>query len=499
MKLVPGDQIPSAFVRKDRQYLDGRKIENLAKVGALSADAQALLERADALPAGGPPDGGAHVDELVRLEQPKYAKALLPEERQVQPIIWKHLEWEARAPMSPPAPLPPLKYLVRDISEDAPEPVKGAGHPVTGLPVHLRPIARRAMAIAGLKGVNVTPAATERAKREKETLAPGEPEALKELAKIVAKPPPGPAGMRPLLRVPKPGTAEQELPLAGAARMVRRYETRITETRAWVGDEFTASLDITRSESLGFKVPFGHKLALIHLEKGREHVLDEGVHAAPKLSPGRYLAELWREGRRVESAEVLIPKPVAKDKLEMTRYVGYELVTPEGEPLFANVTQHKVDPVYAGYNYYGGYYGQRKIERSDYSATFEYGLERKPPSEEEAQAIKGVKLPAVGLPPGHYEVTDPQVGRVRLSVYPTGNLAVTLDELRYPLGFEFEEEEEGEDWDEQPADLLWTTFPEDIPGNQFEFQYEPSKKRLTYFADGVKRASWKFKAADRIG
>src|SRR3712207_1715895 len=108
VRIVAGNTITSANVDTSKKYVDGRDLNALKEVGAVTTAEAEVLARADGIIDSHPVNGAADIDELVRLESPNYAATLFPEERQVQPGLWKTLEWADVPAAVPLADLPEL-------------------------------------------------------------------------------------------------------------------------------------------------------------------------------------------------------------------------------------------------------------------------------------------------------------------------------------------------------------------------------------------------------
>jgi hypothetical protein len=101
---VPGAQINSPSVNPEKMYWGARTIQILVDVGYLTADEAAVAKRADGIIASGTANGAIGVQELAMLESPAHIGTLFPQERAVIPKLWKILEIDDAANITPPGP-----------------------------------------------------------------------------------------------------------------------------------------------------------------------------------------------------------------------------------------------------------------------------------------------------------------------------------------------------------------------------------------------------------
>lgn len=94
----PGSAIRSAYVKPNRSYYPARSISFLTNLGALSGDALAAVRRADGILGAERTDDVVTLEELVRLEAPEIAVALLPSERSGLAKAWRLMEAPSNAP-----------------------------------------------------------------------------------------------------------------------------------------------------------------------------------------------------------------------------------------------------------------------------------------------------------------------------------------------------------------------------------------------------------------
>jgi hypothetical protein len=347
-KIVPGAEIPSPNVQAQRQYVDGREIKNLAAVGAITPTEREILERADELRDGGNKDGKVQIDELVQLERPEYARGLFPEEQELQPGLWRTLEWEPVARTSPGPELPKLEKLVADRSV-LPDPLalNRAFDITEKLPEALQRTAARAKRVLQGGEDAISVADVEVCLQRPGPLNEDEVRGLGKIRELLMLELGG-GELRAQIAVPAPGEMRLRLPCASPVKVESVSKTSLEEVRRYaayqrVFGEALGALEVEftlrRQVDVQLEVPAGHQALLISLENRSEYLAEEGSRRFLG-DGGRYRLELWKEGRRVSNAEVQLPSR-SDDRVDLSRYAGYRLVAADGRPLHRQV--HRVN------------------------------------------------------------------------------------------------------------------------------------------------------------
>lgn len=420
ISIKQGSTIASPNVQTNRQYVDGRQIENLVKVGALTADEAALLKRVDGVIANRPPDGRPAIDEMVKLEQPDFRDTLFPQEQALQPTLWRKLEWE---PAAAPAVRPTLVSLQAQISDQsvAPGTVNRAlASPIAALPPDVQLTARRVQLVLN----SDTDAATialvdlDQAMASPERFTPAEVEDFHTISEELLKL--QPSQPQAVLAVPMPG--ESRIPfVAGGLAFAIKQRTSLSEYRTMEGsgNGFYVQLDAFRSSSLEVVVALGDRAILINTETGAEMLLEAGTHKLDDLS-GNFRSELWRNGNRVEVADVVLPV-LGNEQVQLWQYADHELRA-NGVALPKRLLDANV-----GYRSYqnAGYQGGEHV----YSAQWTYDPAQPPMLDpQKVELAKVVASPAIRLPPGRYSVDG-----VTLDLYSQGVVKAEYQNVWYRL------------------------------------------------------------------
>ncbi len=328
--LVPGNSISSPNVDPSMTYFDGRRLDHLEAVGGLSPDARAVADRVDGIIDSLPVDGRDQIDEMLRMEQPSYIATLFPNEKVLLPTLWKSLELDAVTPATAGSytTLAPLDSLVRlDTTVgglDLTQPID-----IARLPADVQTIAQRiqlvlnsdsdttTISLADVRQAIADPGRFTQADQHAFTVI--EP-ALDEILRNE------PGTMTARLRVPKPGRRTQAIPHSGQAGFHLATTITIRDSiHLFRGPRQVEMAEVERQQTIQVAVPAGHQMILLNVDGDGEILLEAGTSDVA-LEPGKHRVELWQNGQRVESSEVLIPQYTNREAVNIRRYIGVPMV-----------------------------------------------------------------------------------------------------------------------------------------------------------------------------
>lgn len=345
-RIVSGANISSPNVDPNKDYIDGRSIANLDRLGALDPKEKELAKRVDGIIDNSPVDGFDQIDELITMEQPSYFATLFPAEQRLLPQLWKSLELDPITPAVAGSytPLAPLDSLIQlqttlgglDLNKSI---------PISKLPTQVQTEAKRIQLVLNsdadattisLADVRSAMSAPGRFTRSDTSAFKMIEKKLEELLRLE------PSQMSASLQVPEPGRTSEVIPHSGQAEFKLVTEVKIHDSFKWYSktlkyDQFgrrsrtvdypiqLERAEVQRSQTIEVTVPPGHKMALLNLDKGSEKVFDAGQKDM-ELESGKYRVELWQNGTRVESSEVIIPERKSKETHSIRDYVGVPMV-----------------------------------------------------------------------------------------------------------------------------------------------------------------------------
>ncbi len=425
VSIINGSNIQSPNINAGRQYVDGRRIDNLEKVGAVTTAEADVLRRADGIIDSQPVDHKPQVAELVRLEQPNYAAALFPAERQLQPGLWSHLEWDP-VPAAVAAPqIPNLNSLVNDITTSPAALDFSLQLPISSLSQPLRNTARRIQLVHN----NDTQANTislpdvDQAIAAPGRFTPQEANDFKAIQKEIRAAAHTNVNDRAQVEVPRPGRSTITLQHPGQVTLRLQSVTELTETRTRSVESgrstqhrFSVNIQLDRKWNKTVEVPPNSDAILIALNNGSEKHYPAGTHSMD-LQPGTYRVEMWQNGSRVESSEVEIP-PTKDERVPLSGKPDYDFVMPNGTALNRNIVRAEKNVV------------SRTSRQESSTVQYNYWINAQPPQNvSDPNAPTAVESPKINLPAGTYQV-DPNVtvdvfaqGVMRVNI---GNDAATM-------------------------------------------------------------------------
>lgn len=325
--IIDGRSINSPNVASDRQYIESRSVSTLEQAG-VAADDVSLLQRVDGVLGNAPINGAVEIDEMVRMEDPRYSAALFPEEQRRLSALWARLEWPTEG--APPAPAKvPLADEFKDRTGRSPAPPE-LGVAIADLPAAVQQAARRAELILDSDGdVDSISIGDLRAIFEDTSrFTAAEVSALAQVAEIILEHN-AVAPARAILEVPAPGAGVLHLEPSKPfpLKIDLQSDTQIWESRKhWRSNSGAAVLKLyaSRDWKKTATVPDGHVGVLVSLSSGKETTLRAGTSTLD-VEPGHYRAELWRNGHRLDSANFVIPE-TSTEKTDLFGYTDYDYV-----------------------------------------------------------------------------------------------------------------------------------------------------------------------------
>ncbi len=412
ISIKQGSAIPSPNVVAGRNYVDGRSIENLKQVGAVTADEAELLSRVDQIIASRPPDGRPAIDEMLRLEQPDFKATLFPNEQAIQPGLWKQLEWETGAPRVTAPTLPTLQSQIADQSVSPGAVNRSLPMPISDLPAALQRTARRVELVLNSDADASTITLVD---LDQSVAAPGRflPQEAEDFLKIQAELlKRQPSTPKAVVTVPMPGASQASF-AAGSLAFALKQQTSLTESRSIYDRSggFYVQIDAHRTSSLELTIPAGSKAIFINTDSGQETLLEAGTHKLDGMA-GNFRTELWRGGARAEVNDVTLPA-LQNESVSLSQYADHELQ--------ANGVALAKRLVRAGTSYTGS--------EQTYSAQFTYdpAATFPPPDAGQVNIAKVLDTPAISLLPGRYRIALPSLGAVTLDLYPQGVVKAEYD------------------------------------------------------------------------
>ncbi|MBN2358129.1 MAG: hypothetical protein JXR83_01665 [Deltaproteobacteria bacterium] len=407
VRVIPGNNITSANVDANKNYIDGRDIANLKEVGAINDAQTGVLERADGIIAALPANGQADVDELVRLEDPNYAATLFPDERAVQPGLWKTLEWSDVAAAAEMAPFAPLAE--RDLTSSPQMLDYNKQFAIADLPADVQKTAKRVQLVlnSDSNATTINLPDLERA-MEPASAARFKPDEIEQMKKTVAfiraevrKTAPA---MTARIEVPKPGVETQDIPYSGSVQFKLTTNTKLVETADATYSNYRTStsnrqLNLERSRTVTITPPPGKQVMLINMDTGKETLVKTSQQFAPGALNGKYRVEVWSQGQRVENGEVSIPSSQV-ERLAMSNRLGFSFVDPSGNALLRTQIPMPSDNRRGSSSYY------------TYQQRFEYQPTSAPPA-------PITTSPYGSLKPGVYKIDRPN-DPIVVEMFPEG-------------------------------------------------------------------------------
>lgn len=416
----PGNQIPSPHVKANATYLTARRVDTLAKVGALSGVALELASRVDGIIANQPADGRFSIEELLQIEKPGFVETLFPEEKAALPKVWSMLETIRSVPAN--VTLPALATLEAiDLSTPAGAPIKPAELDIATL--------GNPTLIAAAKRLQLTKNADGDASSVAEVdldaaiatpgpYTPDEIDAFKKIKELfLAR---AGTSLRAKVQVTDPGTTTKVLGNWGPAKLTFDQTVAVTETRSrtfhrspFGFNRSATSLDVTLVETLvrtaNVTLPANHFLVILDDTSEQELVSTGGELVKPVA--GASTIEVWTGGVRVNRFRARLPAlDATRENKDLKDFADHAFVGKSGAPLFRNVVDAK-----------------RTVQSYDQAwVKYDYAKTAAPPlANLETTALPEVVTPTIPLASGRYELQIPSFGALVVDVYPEGFLRVT--------------------------------------------------------------------------
>jgi hypothetical protein len=419
IRVVPGNTITSSNVSANKQYIDGRNIQNLKALGALPDVKGSVADRVDGILDNKPADGKFEIDELVKVEDPAHFATLFPDEQAAEKTLWKALEWDNVPPAAPAPTAPPLASTDDSVNPgafDFNKPVK-----ITDLPQPLQRTAQRVQLVlnADHDATTIQLDDLNRAISAPGRFTPGDVTDMNNTVDAIKNILRGTGALAAKVKVPDPGVKDFAIPNPGSVKLNLHTETSIHESRSITAagtsqQSFSAQVLCSRTQSITVDVPQGKQALMINQATGEERLFAQtGDDKQQPLAAGTWRLELWQNGARVESSDVNIP-PHSNDNLDLTPFLNYQLEGSSG-PLARNLTdaQNTV-------NRWGNY-------QNTISASYDFSSTPAAPDPGKAQIAKATDSLPSGLKPGRYTWNTQNFGAVTLDVYPENVLKTTVN------------------------------------------------------------------------
>ncbi len=344
-EIIP--QLPQGHatgVAGDKTYLSGRSYNNLKTVSALTALAFEVARRVDGIIKNQPRDGRLVIDEMVTMEKPDYKATLFGDEQAEQPVLWKALELPAVAAAQAPVveALPALAGLVRLETQVPNQLDLMRSVPIEKLSADLRRLATRIQLVLNadnqattiaLSDINAVISDPQRFLPEEQALFQ---RTKAEIESLIRR---EPSAMRAKLIVPEPGDVLRALPHQGqvgftlCTRTVIHDDTPMSQNG--YGQRVASGLPngaVDRSQHFAVTVPTGCQAIIMNLQGDGEVLLDAGTREL-HLEAGTHRVELWKNGQRLESSEVILPPLASMESVNLQTMLGVPMETAGGKAL----------------------------------------------------------------------------------------------------------------------------------------------------------------------
>jgi hypothetical protein len=416
VQIIKGSTIPSQHVAATKDYLTGRSIDSLSRVGALPAgDDLEVAKRADGIIANLPANGRIEAAELARMESPQIFATLFPNEQAALPRLWPLLEAPSGAAM--PVSVPGADLTVTDQSTQPGGLTPPASLAISALEAGWQQVARRVQLVFNGDGdaTTIQTADIQSVLADPQAFTPAEVELLKAiLAEFHRR---ATSFEEAKAQVPQPGTTTKHTQL-GMMALDFSSEIAIAESRhiSWSGGSWgslniSTSMRVVATSSGAFSAPAGSKAILISLADGNEQVFEASQPQLASLAVGDYVLERYAMGARQETFHLALPGFTQGEKREdATRFLDYVLVTPGGATLVKNA----VSTGNGGGNNHGAEF------RHELAAHVYPGVD--------AGSVAAVATPWTALPSGRYETTFGSI-KVLLDLYPQRVAVATISGL----------------------------------------------------------------------
>jgi hypothetical protein len=408
---VDGSTLASPNVKPNATYLKQRKIASLEAVGAVGATQLSVAKRLDGIVASAPANGAYGVDELLRMEQPDFIATLRPEERAALPVLWELLETTNDAPAAGADPtLPSLEG--RDVSTPAGPLVKPASIAIASVVASRRDALERLELTRNSDGdpSTVSEADLDGALAQPGPYTPAEVEVFKATKLTFFER--ATTALSAKVEVVPSGVTSRTVATFGAASIVVDDSVSYNESRTLdLGntsidtDYVSVDVSIRGLRRATYAVHGEQNVTLVLIDEASgEEIVSSGTLADHAAST--FTVETWRSGRREGSYRTTLPAMAARSgSANLSTFVDYDFVTPEGKKLERNLT--------SAYEHI--------FKRG---ATWTYDAAPRPPSGNIAAA--DVLQPKLEIVPGRYELSADDGAIVTVDVYPQGVVRVDV-------------------------------------------------------------------------